>query len=177
MPGGVHLQASVLIVLTVFGALLIALVWMDYLLMRQQGLGSLVARLALLLLLGDLVYLLVVKDVRQLWDPLGYAVYSAYAGALRVAAGFESETEAKRKVVEAIDSVARKLGHTRAVCRRSYVHPTVIDAYMDGHLETALSLTMARPPSRLNADEAAVLSLLRRRTRRKVAARTQARAA
>jgi len=37
LPGGVHLQASVLIVLTVFGALLIALVWMDYLLMRQQG--------------------------------------------------------------------------------------------------------------------------------------------
>jgi len=99
------------------------------------------------------------------------------ACALRVAARFESETEAKRKVVEAIESVARKLGHTRAVCRRSYVHPTVVDAYMDGHLETALSLTMARPPTRLNADEAAVLSLLRRRTRRKVAARTQARAA
>jgi DNA topoisomerase IB len=33
-------------------------------------------------------------------------------------------------VVEAIDMVARKLGHTRAVCRRSYVHPDVIAMYM-----------------------------------------------
>jgi D-alanyl-lipoteichoic acid acyltransferase DltB (MBOAT superfamily) len=64
-----------------YPAFLLAVFFM-YLLMRQQGLTNLVARLALLLLLGDLVYLLVVKDVRQLWDPLGYAVYSAYAGAL-----------------------------------------------------------------------------------------------
>jgi len=99
------------------------------------------------------------------------------ACALREASGFESETEAKRKVVEAIDSVARKLGHTRAVCRRSYVHPTVIDTYMDGHLETALSVAIAKPPSRLNSDEAAVLSLLRRKARRTVAARARATAA
>src|SRR2546425_1232588 len=99
------------------------------------------------------------------------------ACALREASGFESETEAKRKVVEAIDSVARKLGHTRAVCRRSYAPPTVIDTYMDGHLERALSVAMAKPPSRLNSDEAAVLSLLRRKARRKVAARARATAA
>ena len=88
------------------------------------------------------------------------------ACALREVAGFESETEAKRRVVEAIDSVARKLGHTRAVCRRSYVHPAVIDMYMDGRLDTALSVAIARRPSRLNTDEAAVLSLLRRIARR-----------
>ena len=54
------------------------------------------------------------------------------ASALREVAGFESETEAKRKVAAAIDQVARKLGHTRAVCRRAYVHPAVVAAYMAG---------------------------------------------
>ena len=90
------------------------------------------------------------------------------ACALRDAAGFESETEARRKVVAAIDSVARKLGHTRAVCRKSYVHPAVVDTYMEGGLETALAVTLAKTPARLRADEAAVLSLLRRRAQRKV---------
>jgi DNA topoisomerase-1 len=52
------------------------------------------------------------------------------AEALRRFAGFETEAEAKRNVIAAIDEVARKLGHTRAVCRRSYVHPGVIDAYL-----------------------------------------------
>jgi DNA topoisomerase I len=80
-------------------------------------------------------------DVNQyLREPMGEDVtakdFRTWAGsmlaaqALRKLGGFESETEAKRKVVEAIDMVARKLGHTRAVCRRSYVHPDVIAAYM-----------------------------------------------
>ena len=54
------------------------------------------------------------------------------ASELHEAAGFESEAEAKRKVVAAIDAVARRLGHTRAVCRRAYVHPAVIDSYVAG---------------------------------------------
>ena len=87
------------------------------------------------------------------------------ACALRDGAGFESESEAKRTVVEAIDGVARKLGHTRAVCRRSYVHPLVVDLFMEGELGTALGNAMAKRPTRLTADEAAVLSLLRRRAR------------
>jgi len=88
------------------------------------------------------------------------------ACALRDLASFESESEAKRKVVEAIDGVARKLGHTRAVCRRSYVHPAVIDTFLEGGLESALAIAIAKRPTRLSADEAAVLSLLRRRARR-----------
>ena len=34
--------------------------------------------------------------------------------------------------------VAQRLGNTKAVCRKCYVHPAVIDAYMDGSLEGAL---------------------------------------
>ncbi|TMC96504.1 MAG: DNA topoisomerase IB [Chloroflexi bacterium] len=73
------------------------------------------------------------------------------AVALRGVEGFESEVAAKRNVVAAIDKVARRLGNTRAVARRSYVHPAVIDAYMEHDLDAALS------------GESAVLEVLRRR--------------
>jgi DNA topoisomerase-1 len=92
------------------------------------------------------------------------------ARALREAAGFGSETESKRKVVAAIDDVARRLGHTRAVCRRSYVHPAVIETYLDGTLEAALGVATGRVQRRLSADEVAVLSLLRRKTRNRALA-------
>ena len=87
------------------------------------------------------------------------------ARALRHLARFESETEAKRNVVEAIDSVARRLGHTRAICRRAYVHPAVIEAYLDGTLDSALDRERAAEARRLRADEAAVLTLLKRSAR------------
>jgi DNA topoisomerase I len=37
----------------------------------------------------------------------------------------------KRKVVAMIDSVAARLNNTRSVCRKSYIHPGVIEAYLD----------------------------------------------
>ena len=92
------------------------------------------------------------------------------ACALREVASFESETEAKRSVLAAIDQVAAKLGHTRAVCRRSYVHPGIIETFMEGSLESGLNIALAKPRS-LRADEAAVLALLRRIARRKVRGR------
>lgn len=45
---------------------------------------------------------------------------------------FSSAAEAKRNVVQAIESVARRLGNTRMVCRKCYIHPAVLDAYMAG---------------------------------------------
>ena len=87
--------------------------------------------------------------------------------ALRAMARFESETEAKRNIVEAIDDVARRLGHTRAVCRRSYVHPAVIDEYLEGTLPIAVNGN-GHSGGALRADETAVVALLRRRAHRKV---------
>ena len=80
-------------------------------------------------------------------------------GALRGAAGFENEAEARKNVIAAIDEVARRLGHTRAVCRRSYVHPAVIDSYAARRLQM--------PPG--ISDEAAVLALLRPKIRTRAA--------
>ena len=43
-----------------------------------------------------------------------------------------SDTAFKRNIVRAIDSVAAKLGNTRAVCRGSYIHPGVFEGYRAG---------------------------------------------
>ncbi len=88
------------------------------------------------------------------------------AVSLRALEGFESEAEAKRNVVVAIDRVARRLGNTRAVSRRSYVHPAVIDSYLDHKLAEALTRRTDRRQERAAATpsvEAAVLKLIGRR--------------
>ena len=79
------------------------------------------------------------------------------ATALRSLEGFESETDAKRRVLAAIDQVSRRLGNTRAVARRSYVHPAVLDTFMEGWLRDSMNG---------GSTEAAVLALLKRRLRR-----------
>ena len=76
------------------------------------------------------------------------------ASALKGLEGFESETDAKRRIVAALDHVSRRLGNTRAVARRSYVHPAVLDTFMEGSLRDALAT---------GSTEAAVLRLLKRR--------------
>jgi DNA topoisomerase-1 len=69
-----------------------------------------------------------------------------------------SDSAFKRNVVRAIDSVAAKLGNTRAVCRGSYIHPGVLDGYRRG--VTIAASTQSR--AGLSGEEAAVLALLKR---------------
>jgi DNA topoisomerase-1 len=52
--------------------------------------------------------------------------------ALARLARFRSAAEAKRNVMQAISSVAARLGNTKAVCRKAYIHPAILAAYMDG---------------------------------------------
>jgi DNA topoisomerase I len=47
---------------------------------------------------------------------------------------FESETEAKRNIVAAVKDTAKRLGNRPATCRSYYVHPAILDAYLDGSL-------------------------------------------
>jgi DNA topoisomerase I len=66
--------------------------------------------------------------------------------------------ERKRKVTEAIEGVAKRLGNTPSVCRKCYVHPAILDAYLEGTLEFP-------PPGRsstvgLNGHERALLRAL-----------------
>jgi DNA topoisomerase-1 len=90
--------------------------------------------------------------------------------ALKEFEAFDSETQAKKNVVQAIERVAERLGNTPSVCRKCYVHPAVIEAYMDGTmLETLKQRTeqeLAGDLFDLPPEEAAVLALLQQRLAR-----------
>jgi len=92
------------------------------------------------------------------------------ARALQELQQFDSEAQAKRNVLEAIESVARQLGNTRAISRKCYVHPAVVESYMDGSMAETLKqraeATMQRSLHRLRPEEAAVLALLQQRLKR-----------
>jgi DNA topoisomerase-1 len=77
----------------------------------------------------------------------------------------DSPTRAKRNVTDAIRRVAAKLGNTPTVCRNCYIHPRVIESYLNGLIRTSRRATAI---AGLHREEAAVLALLRRshRTRR-----------
>lgn len=70
--------------------------------------------------------------------------------------------EREANVVAAVDRVAERLGNTRAVCRRYYIHPVVIDAYMRGKVLPSSDREAARasPDRRLRAGEIAVLEFI-----------------
>jgi len=80
---------------------------------------------------------------------------------------FDSAAQGERNIKAAIDAVASLLGNTRAVCRRSYVHPEVLNAYLDRSLAQGLRARalgrLQQDGPRLTRTEAAVLALLHRR--------------
>jgi DNA topoisomerase-1 len=91
------------------------------------------------------------------------------AKALQEIEKFTSEAQAKRNVLRAVEEVAKRLGNTRSVCRKCYVHPAVIDAYMDGSLLETLEQQAKREMGNIKAlkpEEAAVLAFLQERLRR-----------
>ncbi len=76
---------------------------------------------------------------------------------------FTSPTDSKRKIRAAIDAVATKLGNTPTICRKCYVHPNILEAYLAGRLSEEIRMSEGAPPSAgMLAEEAAVLSYLTR---------------
>jgi DNA topoisomerase-1 len=82
----------------------------------------------------------------------------------------------KGGLTQAIEQVARQLGNTKAVCRKCYIHPAVIDAYVDGSLAEAMTsrnveacvkrlLSRRKPRSLVPALKQSVRRLRRRGTR------------
>jgi DNA topoisomerase-1 len=55
--------------------------------------------------------------------------------AFREVGSFENVTEMNRKIAAALDLVAKHLGNTRAVCKKYYVHPVMINLYQEKELE------------------------------------------
>ena len=112
------------------------------------------------------------KDFRT-W---GGTVLAASALARQPTGG--TKTAARRSIAKAIEAVARRLGNTRVVCRQSYVHPAVVEAYLDGSLPAppvggagAVEAAPGRPSRQLGPDEAAVLRFLQQRERARPRAR------
>ena len=86
------------------------------------------------------------------------------AMALRDFDEFKTKAEAKKNIVAAIEVVAGKLGNTPAVCKKCYIHPHVIDSYLEGTLIESLEMSVNSKSVRgLPADETAVVGLLQRR--------------
>lgn len=86
--------------------------------------------------------------------------------ALQAADVPETPIEARRTVLTAVRETAERLGNTPAVARQSYVHPAVLEAYLDGvRTPPALRASGRAVPSATPstpAEEAALLELLRR---------------
>jgi DNA topoisomerase I len=89
------------------------------------------------------------------------------ARALALLGPARNERIARKRVVEAIDVVSTRLGNTRAVCRKCYVHPGILDAYTAGDLPPALRRPeRTRKGQELSTHEAAVTAMLARAQRR-----------
>jgi DNA topoisomerase-1 len=77
---------------------------------------------------------------------------------------YESQTQAKKNVIQAIKSVAARLGNTPSVCRKCYIHPAVLEHYFSGAMLEALETEVAEQVDRqlhdLRAEEFALLRLL-----------------
>ena len=70
--------------------------------------------------------------------------FRTWAGCLNLLRAFknigvyENTTQCKQNINLALDDVSRKLGNTRTVCKKYYVHPALIRMYEENKLETYL---------------------------------------
>jgi DNA topoisomerase-1 len=80
---------------------------------------------------------------------------------------FDGRAGAKRNVRDAIQKVAARLGNTPTICRKCYVHPEIINTYIEGELllqtKRKVEEELRADLAALTAEEAAVLTLLRAR--------------
>lgn len=90
----------------------------------------------------------------------------------------DSQAHAKKNVTRAIEDVSSQLGNTPAICRKCYVHPEVLDAYLDGDLLLKIKRDIEREIAddleKLRPEEAAVLAFLRARVSRELTRRKAA---
>lgn len=88
------------------------------------------------------------------------------AHALAEFESFDSQTQAKRNVVAAIERVSKMLGNTRAVCKKCYIHPAILDSYLDGSMAGLLQRraeNALKDLRKLKSEEVAAITLIRDR--------------
>ena len=76
----------------------------------------------------------------------------------------DTHTEAKKRMVEALDTVSEHLGNTRTVCKKYYVHPLILSLYESGKLQKYMKVPAkagnAVGTQGLSADEKKVMKIL-----------------
>jgi len=95
-------------------------------------------------------------------DDVSAKDFRTWAGTVEAALAFQAlkdKAPTRKNVQDVIGRVAQKLGNTVAVCRKCYIHPHVIEMFLDGKLQ--LKATTHTRRTGLSPAEKAVLSLLR----------------
>ena len=94
--------------------------------------------------------------------------------ALRAVGAFDTKKQAKANIKTAIAAVSKLLGNTPAICRKCYIHPRIINMYLDGSMLTALKRraekTLREDVHALQPQEAALVGLLQQRLEREAVA-------
>lgn len=98
------------------------------------------------------------KDFRTWWGTV------IAVEALKDLGEAQTQTQAKKNITEAVKEAAQYLGNTPAICRKCYVHPQVLDAYLNGTLLKTLKEQEERRPQKalagLHPEEVALMELL-----------------
>jgi len=93
--------------------------------------------------------------------------------ALNAQEKFENGKQAKANIKTAISAVAKILGNTPAICRKCYVHPAVLETYLDEKsiegLKRTTEAALEKEDVDLRSSEAAVLKFLEARLAKKAA--------
>jgi len=94
------------------------------------------------------------------------------AVALRELEKADTKVQTKKNLVQAVEAVSQRLGNTPAVCRKCYIHPVVLESYLDGRtierVKAQARALAAKGNGRavragLNEEERAVLGFLQRK--------------
>ncbi len=136
---------------------------------------------------GDTIHYVESTDVNAYLREITNRDYTAkefrtWMGTLLAAAALaereppNSDRAARREAADAIERVAAQLNNTKAVCKRSYVHPAVIDLFVDGELYDVWQKGPSRDGRWLLKEERKLLVVLRearKRARRERKAQTR----
>src|SRR4051812_43809411 len=90
--------------------------------------------------------------------------------ALREFEAFDTKATQKKNLKEAIERVSSRLGNTPTICRKCYIHPEVLNAYVEGNLllevKREVDKELKEDLGQLKPEEAAVLAMLEARLNR-----------
>jgi DNA topoisomerase I len=82
-------------------------------------------------------------------------------GELRARGPSASPAEAERELLEVVDGVAGQLGNSRAICRQFYIHPELLEGFLEGRLFEQLDDLSLEALDGLSEEESILLALLR----------------